>query len=106
MDTTQKLYRSRTDRMVGGVLGGIAKRFGIDPTIVRLGYVALALLTAAFPALLLYILAMIIVPEEPLVTYEAAPAPPAEPPAPPVQPVEPPAPPVESPVEPPAAPGL
>lgn len=78
MELTEKLYRSRTDRMIGGVLGGIADRFGVDPTILRLGYVALALLTAAFPALLLYILAMIIVPEEPVVTYETAPAPPAE----------------------------
>ena len=35
----KKLYRSETDRMIGGVCGGFAKYFDIDPTILRLGFV-------------------------------------------------------------------
>jgi phage shock protein C len=43
MDTPKRLYRSRTDRMIAGVCGGLAKHFGIDPTLVRLAFVILAL---------------------------------------------------------------
>lgn len=64
MDQTQRLYRSRTERMVGGVLGGIAQRYNADPTIVRLAYVAFALVTGIVGATLLYIIAMIVIPEE------------------------------------------
>lgn len=60
-----RLYRSRTERMVGGVLGGVATYLGVDPTWVRIGFVLLGLLTG-FPALVVYIVAMIVIPEEPV----------------------------------------
>jgi len=60
-----RLYRSRRDRMIGGVLGGVGEYFGVDPTIVRIIYVILALVTGFGPGVLLYIVAMIVVPEEP-----------------------------------------
>jgi phage shock protein C len=64
----RKLYRSRTDRMIGGVCGGLGKYFDIDPTIVRI--VMVALLFAGFIGFWIYLDMAIIVPAEP----EAAPA--------------------------------
>lgn len=63
---TDRLYRSRTDKMISGVAGGLAKYLGMDPTILRLAIVALALLTDAWPVIVTYIAASIIVPEEPV----------------------------------------
>ncbi|MFO7322041.1 MAG: PspC domain-containing protein [Chloroflexota bacterium] len=63
----KRLYRSRTDRMIAGVCGGIGEYFGIDPTVVRLAAVLLAM--AGGPGLLLYIILAVIIPEEP-VGYE------------------------------------
>ena len=60
----KRLYRSRSSRMLGGVCGGIAEYFNIDPTLVRLGVVALSL--AAGGGLLAYIIAAIIIPETPM----------------------------------------
>lgn len=58
----KKLYRSENDKMIGGVLGGFAEYFTIDPTVVRLGYVLFTLLTC-FVGILLYIIAWAIVPK-------------------------------------------
>ena len=56
------LKRSRTDRMIGGVCGGIGKHLGIDPTLIRLLWAAAIFIYGT--GLLLYILAWIIIPEE------------------------------------------
>lgn len=56
------LRRSRTDRMLSGVCGGVAEAFNIDATLVRLGLVALTVLGAGSGALL-YIAAWVLVPE-------------------------------------------
>jgi phage shock protein PspC (stress-responsive transcriptional regulator) len=60
MDT--RLYRSRDNRMLGGVAGGLADYLGIDPSLVRIGWVLLFL--AGGIGLLLYIVMWIVVPEE------------------------------------------
>ncbi|MDI3525514.1 MAG: hypothetical protein PWP42_764 [Candidatus Atribacteria bacterium] len=59
----KRLYRSRREKMIGGVCAGIANYFDIDPTIVRL--LAVALLLAGGTAIIAYIIAWIVVPEEP-----------------------------------------
>ena len=61
----KRLYRSR-DRVLGGVLAGFAKYINADPTIIRVAYVLLSILSAAFPGLLVYIIFWIVVPEEPV----------------------------------------
>lgn len=61
----KKLYRSITDKKLCGVCAGVANFFGLDPTIVRLVW-ALAVLLAG-SGVLLYIVAALIVPEEPIV---------------------------------------
>ena len=58
----KKLYRSSTNKMVAGVCGGIGEYFSVDPTLVRLGFVALSFLAGG--GLLVYILAAIIIPKE------------------------------------------
>lgn len=50
--------------MLAGVLGGIAEYFDIDATIVRLVYVLITIFSAAFPGIILYIIAMFIIPDE------------------------------------------
>lgn len=58
---TNKLYRSTTDRKIGGVCGGLAKYFSIDPTIIRLLFVlGLLLVGGTFWA---YLIMWIIIPE-------------------------------------------
>lgn len=59
----KRLYRSRHDRMIGGVCGGLAKYFNVDPTLIRLlAVVGLVIAGGTFWA---YIVMMIVVPEEP-----------------------------------------
>lgn len=59
----KRLYRSQSDRMVAGVLGGLGEYFNIDPTIFRLLFVA-GLLFSAGSLLLIYFIAMFIIPNE------------------------------------------
>ncbi len=75
----KRLYRSRKNRMLGGVCGGIAEYFEIDPVIIRL--VAVALFFVGGSAVLAYIIALIIIPYEPLEAASAPGASPAPPPA-------------------------
>ena len=58
---TKRLTRS-ANKMLGGVCGGIAEYFDIDPTLVRVAYAALTIFSAGFPGLLLYIIMLIIMP--------------------------------------------
>ena len=59
-----RLYRSRGDRWVAGVLGGLGKYLGIDPIVLRIVFIVLAV--AGFgPLVLVYIVAAVIVPEQP-----------------------------------------
>lgn len=60
---TNRLYRSRRERMISGVCGGLAQHFGVDPVIVRVAFVALGLGTGV--GLLAYIILAIVVPERP-----------------------------------------
>ncbi len=56
----KRLYKSRTNKKVAGVCGGIGEYFDIDPTLVRLGFVALSFLAGG--GLLVYIVAALIIP--------------------------------------------
>lgn len=64
MGNYKKLTRSSTEVWIGGVCGGIAEYFDIDPTLVRIAYVVLSLGSVAFPGILLYILLWIIIPKD------------------------------------------
>jgi len=84
-----KLHRSRKNKMVAGVLGGLGEYFSIDPTLLRLAFVALALVNGWF--VLAYIVMAVVVPyDDAAPSASASPPPPAPaapaPPAPPAPP--------------------
>ncbi|CAN5157963.1 PspC domain-containing protein [soil metagenome] len=60
----KELRRSRTESVIAGVLGGIARYFGWDLTVVRVAYVIGSVLSAAFPGTIVYIILWIIMPLE------------------------------------------
>ena len=60
----KKLYKSRENRMICGVCGGIAEYFNIDPTLIRLGGALLACISCG-TGLLVYFIAAVIIPEQP-----------------------------------------
>lgn len=59
----KRLFRSRTDRWLSGVCGGLGKYFNVDPTLVRVLF-AVALIFAG-TSLLVYIILIVVMPEEP-----------------------------------------
>lgn len=61
----ERPYRSVDDRVIAGVCGGLARRFAVDPSLVRIGYVVVALLTGIVPLVVLYVILAAIVPDEP-----------------------------------------
>jgi phage shock protein C len=57
--------RSRRNKMIAGVCGGIAEWLGWDPTLVRILYVVVSAVSVAFPGILVYLVLWIIVPKAP-----------------------------------------
>lgn len=57
------LSRTREDRVLAGVLGGIARRLGWNPTLVRALYVIASVVSAAFPGLIVYLALWLLMPE-------------------------------------------
>lgn len=60
---SNKLTRSRSNRMLAGVCGGLAEYFSIDPSVVRIGYALLTLFTA-FAGVPVYLIMWLIVPNQ------------------------------------------
>ncbi len=63
--TPKRLYRSRKDRKIAGVLGGIAEYFGFDPSWVRIAYAILTIVTGVAPLTFLYLVMVFVVPKAP-----------------------------------------
>lgn len=68
MEHTQhkKLYRSTSNKMIGGICGGLAEYFNIDVTVARLAWVLVVIFTGIFPGVLVYIIALFIIPVHPV----------------------------------------
>ena len=62
----KKLYRSRNDKILAGVLGGAAKRYDIDPSILRLGFVFVGFVTGCLPAIITYLAGAVMIPKSPV----------------------------------------
>lgn len=63
-DDPPKLRRAADDRMVAGVCAGIARFFGWSPTRVRVIYVAVSVLSAAFPGIIVYVVLWLLMPSD------------------------------------------
>ncbi len=59
----KKLYRSRKDKMLGGICGGLGDYLGVDPTLIRLVFVALGFMFPPF--IFAYLVAWLIIPQAP-----------------------------------------
>lgn len=64
MNVRRSLARSRSDRMIAGVMGGIARRYGWSSTLVRIVFVLVSVLSAAFPGIIVYLVLWLLIPEE------------------------------------------
>lgn len=64
VNTSSRLYKSRKDRFVAGVIGGIASYIKVDATILRLFFVAVVAFTGFVPGIFAYAAAAVILPEE------------------------------------------
>ena len=62
---TKKLYRSADNKVLAGVLAGLAEYYDQDPLIWRLGFVVLLIVTGLMPGLLIYVLFWVVVTERP-----------------------------------------
>lgn len=60
-----RFYRSRREKVIGGVCGGLGERFGWDPVLVRIAAVIMFIMSGFFPIGLIYIMVMILTPYEP-----------------------------------------
>jgi phage shock protein PspC (stress-responsive transcriptional regulator) len=63
MATSNPLRRSRQNKVLAGVCGGLAEWLGWDATLVRILYVVVSILSAAFPGILVYIVLWIVMPQ-------------------------------------------
>jgi phage shock protein PspC (stress-responsive transcriptional regulator) len=59
----KRLYRSKKNRILAGVIGGLGEYFNIDPVLLRLIWVLVVVFTGFFPGTIAYIIALVIVPE-------------------------------------------
>ncbi|HJU69816.1 MAG TPA: PspC domain-containing protein [Gemmatimonadaceae bacterium] len=63
VEMRKSLRRSRSNRMIAGVVGGLAEYWSVDPTLARVIFVVASLLSAAFPGTIVYIILWLIIPE-------------------------------------------
>lgn len=74
----KKLFRSNADRMIGGVLGGLGAYLNVDPVLLRVGFVLLALFTDILPMVIVYLVMLVCVPLHPEVEIIRDTPPPTE----------------------------
>jgi len=61
----KRLYKSKENKVLGGVIGGIGEYFNVDPVILRIIWILLVVFTAFVPGVIAYIIAIFIVPPKP-----------------------------------------
>jgi len=63
VEMRKALRRSRSNRMIAGVVGGLAEYWSVDPTLARVVFVIASILSAAFPGTIVYIVLWLVIPE-------------------------------------------
>ena len=61
----KRLYLTRDDKKIFGVCGGIAEYFETDPTLIRLGWIVMTIITGIVPGIIAYLVAAMVVPSHP-----------------------------------------
>jgi phage shock protein C len=61
----KKLYRSRTNKSISGVCGGLGEYLNMDPSVVRVLWVLISIFVAGFPGLIAYVIMAAVIPEAP-----------------------------------------
>lgn len=69
---TKRLYKSKDNKVISGVMGGLGEYFDIDPVVFRVAYTAFSFFTGIAPGVLAYILMAIVMPSSPAVIHEKA----------------------------------
>ena len=64
------LYRSSQHSMIAGVMGGIAQRFGWNANLLRLIFILISVMSAAFPGILVYLILWLVIPKQPIAISE------------------------------------
>jgi phage shock protein C len=60
----KRLHKSKHDRVLGGVIGGLGEYFSVDSTLIRLFWVLVVIFTGFFPGVVAYLIALMVVPRE------------------------------------------
>jgi len=60
----KKLYKSKENKIIAGIIGGIGEYFDVDPVMLRLAWLLILIFTAIIPGILVYLIATLIVPEK------------------------------------------
>lgn len=63
MHGKKRLFKSNSDRLISGVIGGASEFFGLDPSLLRLFWVLVTAFTGFFPGLIAYVIAALVIPE-------------------------------------------
>jgi phage shock protein C len=61
----KKLYKSRKNKVIAGVIGGIGEYYNVDPVLLRVAWILIMIFTGVMPGLVVYIVAAIIIPNKP-----------------------------------------
>ena len=61
----KKLYRSNTNKVFAGVCGGLGEYFDLDPVVIRLFWLLIAIFSGIFPGVIAYIFAILLIPRKP-----------------------------------------
>jgi phage shock protein PspC (stress-responsive transcriptional regulator) len=75
--TNTGLYRSNNSKMIAGVMGGIAERFGWNANVLRLIFILVSVLSAGFPGILIYLILWFVIPKQnsPILNHDSYKAP-------------------------------
>jgi phage shock protein C len=64
MSEPKRLFRSETDKQLAGICGGVANYFGIDSTVVRVGYIFVTAISGFVPGIIAYIILAVVIPKK------------------------------------------
>jgi phage shock protein C len=64
MSEPKRLFRSETDKQLAGVCGGVANYFGVDSTVVRVGYIFVTAISGFVPGIIAYIILAVVIPKK------------------------------------------